>query len=86
MKRVFLIVSLVIALTLGGVSVATSATHTHETIIARVFITDVDCPCEECGEKAIDCVCRFAVKALEDAGFSAEDIEKYLNENQSVDL
>ncbi len=80
MKRIFLIASLVIAITLGGVSVATSATHEHETVIASVAITDVDCPCGNCDMKAIGCLCGAAVEALKEAGFSAEDIEKYLEE------
>jgi hypothetical protein len=45
---------------------------------SAVAIDDVDCPCG-CGMKAIGCLCGDAIKALMDAGFTAEDIEKHLS-------
>jgi len=42
-----------------------------------VSIDEVDCTCG-CGMKAIGCLCGSAVKALHDAGFTDEDIQKYL--------
>jgi len=47
------------------------------TAVGGVNIDDVDCPCG-CGMKAIECLCGAAVQALLDAGFTNEDIEKYL--------
>lgn len=47
-------------------------------ISGAVNIDEVDCPCG-CGMKAITCLCGKAVETLIDAGFTVEDIEKYLN-------
>lgn len=88
MKRIFLITSLAIALTLGGAFVAVAAdTHTHGTVIAKVNIADVECTCgctDSNGNpgKAIDCLCGTAVEELKKAGFSIEEIEDYINSEQ----
>lgn len=86
MKKLFLITSLVVALTfgvVGGTIAGPKNGHTHETVVARVSITDVMCPCG-CPDKAIDCLCESAIKALNDAGFSVEDIEKHFKNNQTI--
>lgn len=83
MKKLFLITSLVIALTFGGGTNGLAGpkgghVHTDGTVIvASVSIEDVECTCG-CGGKAIECLCGTAIKALNDAGFSMEDIEEYL--------
>ncbi len=89
MKKLFLITSLVIALAFGGGTNGIMAkpvghAHANETVIvASVSIEDVECTCG-CGGKAIECMCGTARQALKEAGFSMEDIEKYLENNQSV--
>ncbi len=90
MKKLFLIAGLVIALAFGGGFNGISAgpknghVHTNGPLIVSVSIEEVMCPCGSCSNKAINCGCGAAAKALKDAGFTSEDIEKYLENNQSV--
>lgn len=49
------------------------------TAVSAVNIADVDCPCGACNSKAIMCLCGSAIKALHEAGFTDDDIQKYLN-------
>ncbi len=86
-KKLFLIISLSIALVLGGVFIITSPfsnTHNHGIVIGGISIEEVDCSCG-CGEKAVKCMCGTARNELKKHGFDNDDIEKYLKHlNNSV--
>ena len=89
MKKLFLIAGLVVVLTFGGVGGIDGVMAKPETgggpiTIARVSIEEVMCPCGVCSKKAINCSCPAAAQALNDAGFSMEDIESYLENNQAI--
>ncbi len=89
MKKLFLIAGLVIALTFGGGFNGVMAKPNSDggpviiKPVASVSIEEVACTCG-CGKMAINCGCASAVQALKDAGFTAEDVIEYNENNQSV--
>ena len=79
MKRI-VVIALSIMLLLGVSFTILNAESDHKTGITKIVnvdIGDVDCTCG-CGQKAIECLCENSIEDLRKAGFSMEDIAKYL--------